>query len=111
MEIFGAAAEAVFSFLVVGALLGGIGHGIQTKIVGPASHGGWRELWHRTAWAHPIAAGALLGLSEQLPMPEAMGEGIVPRMIWYALAGVFSVYIYRRLQRRMRTAADDQSHQ
>lgn len=102
MEILGAAGEAVFSFLVVSALLGGIGHGIQTRLVGSASMGGWRELWHRTAWAHPIAAGALLGLSPQLPMPAAMGEGAVPRMIWYALAGVLSVYIYRRLQRRLR---------
>lgn len=101
MDIFGQAGAAIFSFLVVGALLGYIGHGIQRGIVG-SSQEGWRGLWHRTAWAHPVIVGALLGLSSQLPMPAEMGEGVVPRVIWYALAGALSTLIYRRLQGRLR---------
>jgi len=92
---------SAFAWIVVGVLLGYVGHGIQVGIVGD-NREGWRGLWHRTAWAHPILVGALLGLSSELPVPVEMGAGIVPRVIWYALAGALSTYLYRHLQRRLR---------
>ena len=77
--------------LVVGGVLAAVGQGIAHAL--GESREGWRGVWHRTRALHPIAAGLALGLSS-LPVPEAMGDGLTGRMLWFALAGALAVPIY-----------------
>lgn len=77
-------------FLVVGAVLGALGKGIQSLVFkGCPKHAtsGWRRLFYRTMWLHPMAAGAVLGLTGWVPVPEFMGTGLASGAFWYALAG------------------------
>lgn len=77
--------------VAVGALLAAVGQGIAFAIGdsdNPAA-----VLWHRTRALHPIGAGLALGLTS-LPVPEAMGDGLTGRLVWYGLAGAFAVPLY-----------------
>ena len=65
----------------------------------PASR--WRTAYLESTWAHPIIIGALVGLSPELPVPSWMGDSWEASIIWYALAGVVSVPLYRRLMQRL----------
>ncbi|MCK4718297.1 MAG: hypothetical protein KAT70_06475 [Thermoplasmata archaeon] len=85
------------SMLVVGALLAAIGKGVTRNVFGSepkAGRKGWRGVFYVTLWAHPILAGALLGLPAWLPAPTFMGDHLLGRVLWYALAGVFSSTAY-----------------
>lgn len=88
----------LLSFAVVGALLAGIGKGINSMVYGSAGpkpgHKGWRGVWYVTLWLHPIVVGGLLGLSPWLPAPEAMGSTTAGRVLWYAAAGLFASTLY-----------------
>lgn len=77
--------------VAVGALLAAVGQGIALAI--GDSREGWRGVWHRTRALHPIGAGLALGLTS-LPVPEAMGDGLTGRFVWYGLAGAFAVPCY-----------------
>jgi hypothetical protein len=101
------------SLLVVGAILAAIGQGITGMVFGKgpkAGHKGWRGVFYVTMWAHPILAGALLGLVPDLPAPEFMGEAWLGGVLWYALAGVFSSTAYDGVSTwfKQRTARNSQ---
>jgi hypothetical protein len=83
--------------LVVGALLAAIGNGVTAQVYPDGQkrgRSGWRGWFYMTMWAHPIVAGALLGVPEWLPAPEFMGSNMAGRVIWYAISGVFSSSAY-----------------
>lgn len=85
------------SLLVTGAVLAAIGRGMTAMVFGKgpkAGRPGWRGVFYVTLWFHPILVGALLGLIPSLPAPEFMGSGHAGRVMWYALAGVFSSTAY-----------------
>lgn len=87
------------SLLVVGAVLGIIGRGI-TGLVFQGGRKllatGWRAVFYRTMWAHPVIVGALVGLLfVSLPAPDFMGDGLGGRVLWYSLAGGESHLIVR----------------
>lgn len=85
------------ALLVVGAVLSAIGKGVTRMVFGSgpkAGRKGWRGVFYVTMWLHPIAAGALLGIGPWLPAPEFMGDAMLGRVMWYALAGVFSTTAY-----------------
>lgn len=92
----------LISFAVVGALLAGIGKGINGMVfpgnMPKAGWPGWRGLFYRTMWAHPVIIGALLGLAPWLPAPEAMGSSHAGRVLWYALSGLLSSTLYDAIQ-------------
>lgn len=77
----------VGGFLAVGALLALIGRGVVSSVKARAGSPGWRGVFYVTQWAHPILAGAALGLISSLPAPVYVGDGTAGRVIWYALAG------------------------
>lgn len=85
------------SMLAVGALLAALGRGVTGMVYGSgpkAGHPGWRGVFYVTMWAHPILVGMLLGIPPWLPAPEFMGEAMLGRVLWYAVAGVFSSTAY-----------------
>ena len=85
------------ALLAVGALLSAVGKGVTTLVFGSgpkAGRKGWRGVFYVTMWAHPIVVGALLGIGPWLPAPAFMGDAFLGRMVWYALAGVFSTTAY-----------------
>lgn len=90
--------EEIVSLVAVGALLAALHHGINGLVFGDeprAGRPGWRGWWYLTLWAHPIAAGALLGLvARTLPIPAGMGAGTAGRAIWFGLAGALAPVIY-----------------
>lgn len=61
----------------------------------------FRDAFVLTAPAHPVLVGMLLGLSPTLPVPSWMGDGWAGSIVWYGLAGVVSLPLYRRLMRRV----------
>lgn len=64
----------------------------------------WRTWYLRTTWAHPVIVAPWLGLSPTLPVPSRWGDSWEASILWYALAGVVSVPVYRIAMRRMRGA-------
>ena len=82
---------AVFgSFLVVSGVLGAIGHGLQNAVfhkLPKAEAIGWRHVYYRTLWVHPILAGMVIGTIEGMPCPDFMGQTELARVLWYGLAG------------------------
>lgn len=91
--------EAV-AMLVAAVVLGYIGSWM-VPMVQRMPQTRWTRIYLETAWLHPILAGALLGLSPSLPVPEAMGDSWEASILWYAIAGVISLPVYRRLMRRV----------
>lgn len=99
--------DETLALAVVAAVLGYVGSKLVPTIRRlPPSR--WRTLYLATDWAHPIVAGALLGLSPTLPVPPAMGDGWAGSILWYALAGVVSLPVYRRLMRRLEAQRREQ---
>lgn len=98
----------VGSFLAVGALLGIIGSRINKMVFRgkPKTQAvGWRRLWYRTVWLHPIVAGALLALvAPSLPAPLFMGDGRIGAMVWFGLAGGESHLIVRMIDAAFKRA-------
>lgn len=85
-------------WVMVGSFLAAVGHAIGATI--GESDEGLVGLWWRTRALHPIAVGMVLGLSD-LPIPEAMGEGLLARLIWYGTAGGLAVPIYELVKRSL----------
>lgn len=104
--------EQLASLLVVGALLAGVGRGVTGMVfpegTGTEVRGKWtpaQRAFFFTMWAHPIVVGALLGIPDWLPAPAFMGVGdkvLVGRVVWYAVAGVFSSAAFYRLERHIK---------
>ena len=84
----------VGSLVVVGAVLGLVGRQISKLVFQgkPKMQAtGWRKVFYRSMWAHPVVAGMVLALAaSSLPAPEYLGDGLAGRVIWYALAGGWS---------------------
>lgn len=85
------------TLLVVGSVLAACFKGLTWMIYGrgpKAGHKGWKGVYYVTLWAQPIAVGALIGWPKWLPAPEFMGKETAGRVLWYALAGIFSSTAY-----------------
>lgn len=89
--------DHIFALLSVGALLAALGKGITSMVFGgkpnPSARG-WRGGFYVTLWLHPILAGACIGLASDLPSPAFLGSAHTGRVVWFALAGVFSSTAY-----------------
>lgn len=84
--------DSILPLVAVGCVLAVIGQGIND----PPPRWRW---WRRTLWLHPAIGGAGVGLLfRSLPVPEAMGEGLAGRALWYALAGILAVPLYEGAQ-------------
>ena len=83
----------IASGIVAACVLAGVGDRIVRVV--PAR---WRW-FHATVPVHPVLAGSALGFLSSLPAPAWMGGGTAGRVLWYALAGVLAVPVYRVVRR------------
>ena len=92
--------EDLAPLVAVGCVLAFLGQGINER---PPP---WRW-WRRTLWLHPFLGGAAVGLLfRDLPVPEAMGDGLAGRAFWYALAGILAVPLYEAAQAWLRRKSE-----
>lgn len=100
--------EALFSFLIVGAVLAGTQRGLSQLVFGgPPKAGlrGWRGVWYVTGWAHCMLMGAGVGaLATSLPA-FGMGDGQAGRVFFYVCAGMFGTVCYNAVKGVVKQAA------
>ena len=83
----------IASGIVAACVLAGLGDRIVRVV--PARY----RWFHATIPVHPVMAGAALGFLSSLPAPTWMGSGTAGRVLWYALAGVLAVPVFRVVRR------------
>lgn len=93
----------VMPALVLAAILGYVGTK-TVPMVRKQVDSKWKSIFLDTAWAHPVLTGAVFGLSPYLPVPGFMGSSWEASVLWYALAGVISLPVYKKLMKRLEKA-------
>lgn len=63
----------------------------------------WREIFVPIG---PIVNGALLGLMKNIAWPDMLGESLGGRMLYGAICGLFSAFIYNRIRAWMKSKTD-----
>lgn len=99
---------ALFSFLVVGAVLSGVQRGFsQVVFKGPPRAGlsGWRGVWYVSGWAHCLVMGAGVGAGVRSLPVFGMGDGVGGRVFFYACAGMFGTVCYNALRSILKQTA------
>lgn len=63
----------------------------------------WREIFVPIG---PIAVGAALGLMKNLVWPDILGESVGARILYGAVCGLFSAFIYNRIRAWIKSKTD-----
>jgi hypothetical protein len=91
-----------WSFLAVALILGLTGEVIKAVVIGDdkeeAKKVAWKALFIKTLPIHPVIVGGLLGLVLVSLLPEFVGITTIASILYYALAGLFSSWVYNAIK-------------
>lgn len=91
-----------WSFLAVALILGLTGEVIKAVVIGDdkdaAKKIAWKALFIKTLPIHPVIVGGLLGFVLVSLLPEFVGITTVASILYYALAGLFSSWVYNAIK-------------
>lgn len=94
--------------LAVGALLAVIGQ-VAKRLVfksgKTAGSIGWRGVYYVTMPLHAILVGIAIGASNMLPAPRFLGDRLLGKVIWYALAGAIAPMCFSAVQNILKQKA------
>lgn len=96
-----------WAFVAVAIILAVVGQVVKTLVVGSNKKQdliGWKDVFIKTLPLHPVLAGGILGLALDATIPESlMTGGTIGSVLYFALAGAASSWIYNTLKGIMPT--------
>lgn len=96
-----------WAFVAVAVILALVGQVVKTLVVGSNKKQelvGWKDVFVKTMPLHPVVAGGILGLVLDAAIPESLVTGgTMGSVLYFALAGAASSWIYNTLKGIMPT--------
>ena len=104
----------IASLVIIGSLIAGVGTRVTAVVLGPkpwAPKDRVRRWFIATLPLQPVLVGAVIGCIPGTPAPAFMGDELVGRVVWGAVAGLFSSTAYDSLRGVLSKRRDDSETQ